>query len=737
MYSKRLSIVSVIIILAAIFLTCSKSPNEPTPPEAIIPPTTKLIDESLQKSILAISPGDSIFEFSSSATKIAQLQMNDVIVSGPCEQAPFGFLRKIDRVIVTQEKITVLTSQATLEEAIESGSIKVEKTLSLNDLAGGMILHKGVSLKKSSAGDEFYFELDHEFEGVDVNTKGTMQITPSFQLSLEIKDFKLTEFRFVNTIVQTTSLTLDAQLEFYSLEKEWEIARLPFNPIVAFVGFVPIVIRPLLTIDVGIDGSSTIGLAAKVERTTTETAGVELIDGNFEPINESSKTLKFDPIRPAVGCTFKAYAGPQMNLLLYGLAGPYADLNGYLELEADAFATPWWEFYAGLEFGVGVQVRFLSKEIMDVKIPKVFGFRQLLAQAEEELHGTLEGTVKDAVNGVGLAGVLVQVKKDELLIAETSTTTAGDFSVNVKAGVEYRIQFSKSGYIPVDYDNVKVGLNQTTYLETILQIDETFSGNGDLGGQIVDALNGVGVPNLMLYLREGINNQSGSYLKTSSTDSRGYYAFTNVPAGNYTVQASGDNYNTIFFSVISIGGQSTAFQNATITPLLAANEIRIILNWGSTPDDLDSHLTGPSDNSERFHIFYPFADTNEGSPWPTFVRLDLDDIDEYGPETTTIYHQIGGRYRFSVHDYSNRNSSYSYALSNSSAQVRVYRGSELVEAFFVPSNSGGTLWTVFEMYDNTILPINTMSYESSPQSIQKANTAQTDAHLMIDLPPKD
>lgn len=193
--------------------------------------------------------------------------------------------------------------------------------------------------------------------------------------------------------------------------------------------------------------------------------------------------------------------------------------------------------------------------------------------------------------------------------------------------------------------------------------------------------------------------------------------------------------------VISIGGQTTPNQNGSVTPIIPAGQTRIILTWGENPWDLDSHLTGPLPDGSRFHLYYPYAETNAGSPWPEYVKLDLDDVISYGPETTTIYQQINGVYRFSVHDYTNLYSSSSYALSNSGAQIRVYRGSNLIATFNVPANRGGTLWTVFDMSGNTITPINTMSYESAPTIVREilgsgAGSFKIDAELLRNLPNK-
>ena len=67
--------------------------------------------------------------------------------------------------------------------------------------------------------------------------------------------------------------------------------------------------------------------------------------------------------------------------------------------------------------------------------------------------------------------------------------------------------------------------------------------------------------------------------------------------------------------------------------------MRIVLNWGASPSDLDSHLVYPGN-----HVYFS---QKEG----TDANLDVDDTDSYGPETITIERKHSGeRYVYAVHN---------------------------------------------------------------------------------------
>jgi len=123
--------------------------------------------------------------------------------------------------------------------------------------------------------------------------------------------------------------------------------------------------------------------------------------------------------------------------------------------------------------------------------------------------------------------------------------------------------------------------------------------------------------------------------------------------------------------------------------------LRIVLNWGANPRDLDSHLV----YSDQ-HVFFNSKIGNQ-------ANLDVDDTTSFGPETITIEKKLPDtKYLYVVQNYSDWDKPNSTGISKiSQAKVFVYVGSSLVRTFLPPRDKAGNTWIVFgigedgEFYD--------------------------------------
>jgi len=531
-------------------------------------------------------------------------------------------------------------------------------------------------------------------------------------------------------------------------------------------------------------------LANKYDFLIVQAAGNEGIDakwnGLFSSINDNNLmkriiivgAIDYTP-RPVILGFPTPFTYPHYRKASFSNFGPKVDLFApgvdiystiyespfYKNMPGTSMAAPIVTGTAGLVWGVNpdltaAQVKEILTGTADRPIiyeghkckilnAKVSVEKAMSAQATEPIQelpsGFLIGKVIDAITGDGIEEAFVSVFKGDgynIYTASSVSNFDGSYELILEPG-SYKIFISKDAYISIfSYKTIIEGVK--TYDAMLRAVSSENQGDGEIGGQIANAFTGKGVSNLTIDFRQGIDSVNGDVVGTTITDDTGCYSII-LPSGNYTGEINGNGYSTGYILTVSIGGQSTGDQNGSVTPIMPEGQTRIILTWGITPSDLDSHLTGPLTNDTRFHIYYTYAESCpdwvdcEGSPWADYVKLDIDDIYSYGPETITIYQQTDGIYRYSVHDFTNKESLYSKALSNSGAQVKVYRGSKLIANFNVPSNQEGTIWTIFELNGNTISPINIMSYESKPVSIQRVfrtRSFTTDTKLFKNLPPK-
>lgn len=234
-----------------------------------------------------------------------------------------------------------------------------------------------------------------------------------------------------------------------------------------------------------------------------------------------------------------------------------------------------------------------------------------------------------------------------------------------------------------------------------------------LTGQIIDAQSGEGAGEITIRFRaEG--DQVGEVLAESTTNTDGEYE-VDLPAGIYTVELSGIGYITDY-KEIEIGTYDTEDEeNFVVTKELSDGEARIVLEWGSTPTDLDSHLEGETDSGTSFHIFFREKSASDSNG--TIADLDLDDTTSYGPETTTI-HDLNGRYDFFVHNFTPSTGT----LEGSGAKVSVYLPGQPVQVFDV--NDGpidGDYWHVCTI-DHGNLERSTAQTESSVREFLTSRT---------------
>lgn len=355
----------------------------------VIPETTEVLPDTTTRYLAAVSGDGAVYTFTQSTAELEEVEPGDIMVGDVAGAAPDGFLRKVTSVSSPEGQVVVATEPTTIEEAVESGEVHISQSLIPGQSRVGIRI-PGVTLAPSPEKFEYYFrdvvlyDIDGDPWTTDdqIKADGTLALEMGFDFSLRVQDFELKDLSFTTRVKETADLEIKCEVELVSIEAEREIAREYLSPITVMIGPLPVVIVPLLTVNVGVDGSVSVGVTTSIRQEARLRAGVEYAQGFWGPLSDFTNEFQFDPPHLSAGLNVKGYAGSRLSLLLYGVIGPYADVDGYLELEADVFQTPWWTLYGGLEVPVGVTVGILGHTIADYEALAI-GYRVVLAHAQD------------------------------------------------------------------------------------------------------------------------------------------------------------------------------------------------------------------------------------------------------------------------------------------------------------------------------------------------------------------
>ncbi len=160
------------------------------------------------------------------------------------------------------------------------------------------------------------------------------------------------------------------------------------------------------------------------------------------------------------------------------------------------------------------------------------------------------------------------------------------------------------------------------------------------------------------------------------TSAQGSFSFPSVAVGQITLAATLTGFST-FTNRYTLAATPTNTISFAMSPNLTGGAMRLVLNWGAQPSDLDSHLETPPINGQPHHIYYVNTGTTNAAP---FAELDVDDTSSFGPETITITQFSPGTYHYYIHNYSTTPD-----FNVSEATCAIYTSAGLVAQVRVPT----------------------------------------------------
>lgn len=209
--------------------------------------------------------------------------------------------------------------------------------------------------------------------------------------------------------------------------------------------------------------------------------------------------------------------------------------------------------------------------------------------------------------------------------------------------------------------------------------------------RIISATTGGGVPFANVSVR-----QNNSVVFTTVTDSMGYCTVELV-SGKYTVEVNAAEYIVEVFELEIYTTGVASVEAFTVSPQLEADQIRIVLEWGDYPRDLDSHLCTLNMASM---VNFTRKTWREGGE--VIAELDVDDTTGYGPETITVY-DTDIDFIYAVYDFTTTDEMF----YRQDITVKLYTSSGAPTIYRIPTmDIDSNMWTVFKYQAGSVQTIN-------------------------------
>jgi hypothetical protein len=351
---------------------------DPSTVPVIIKPNTRVADEEMRAALTAYSPDSGTLRFAHSTPVLAGVRVGDVIVSEPSAAAPAGYLRKVVSVTVEGNEVVLETTQAALTDAIEQGAVagkadlgpgRVLRTeVAVEGVTIGPVLPEGpVEIGDGAAGEggeellalglgdsyDFQARFDHAFIPMaggsgKIEVNGSIAFHAGYGIDVGIKACWELPPICVNSFRASVGFQQHADLSIVgtawgTLGEEAQLATQIFEPQVFFIGPVPVVVVPRLTLYLTGGGQVEARVTFNAHEQIDAELGAEWTSKNgwrnFGPptIDATVDDVSFyGSVKP------RAAAKTAMSLKLYDVVGPEVSLEAGAELDGHVPRNPSW-----------------------------------------------------------------------------------------------------------------------------------------------------------------------------------------------------------------------------------------------------------------------------------------------------------------------------------------------------------------------------------------------------------
>lgn len=350
-----------------------ESTDEATPADEV-----RVLDEAARQDLQAfefdVDSNSGELRFDASSDFADSITEGRILASRPIDEtAPSGLLQRVESVRTEGDEIVATTRQATLAETFERADFEQTTNIEPSNVETNQELRPGVTFhaleRESRQGLGSPFELDFDEVLLDTDgdrsttndqllLNGQISFSASFDAALQVRQFKLRRFLFAVDLQESVDIEMIGNFDDAQIDESKQLTRINLDTIVFQVGPVPVVIRIDLVVSIGVDGTITARVQASASQSTAVRLGAEYTDGDgWNGINQTDSNFEVPPPEFEFTSTdARGYVRPQVEIKLYGIAGPFIFAEPYVRFAAELYTTPFWQLYGGLSLGAGFVV---------------------------------------------------------------------------------------------------------------------------------------------------------------------------------------------------------------------------------------------------------------------------------------------------------------------------------------------------------------------------------------------
>ncbi|HTS80912.1 MAG TPA: hypothetical protein VMH40_09970 [Myxococcaceae bacterium] len=393
--------VLLVAVVGIAGIACSSSgpstPGTPTPQDEVtaLPFPTTLQLATADLASLQPDPGDGTLTFTSPPSALANVDVGNILVAGVSPSTPAGLLRAVLAVDRSGGGLVLRTGQAPIQLAYKKLHVKFARSAAVAGGSAGRspldarsaaldfdttlpfsyVLFDGdgdpsttndqlVTDGSMGGGFDFSISVDVDWGGIDALPDVVESCLKSFAgvlvgipPSCSI-DALLPEAR--TTFVVDPRIHGDVNVHgaaFLHYEKPVDLTTVTLPP----VPIGPLVFVPTIDLTAVLSGGASGTFKTGIHGSATFESSVTVSTKSTSPPQLSSPTLKstdfgINDTQITLHAEAKVAAGARLNVLLFGVTGPYATALTYGRVQADLLGSPCWGLYAGVEMNLGVKV---------------------------------------------------------------------------------------------------------------------------------------------------------------------------------------------------------------------------------------------------------------------------------------------------------------------------------------------------------------------------------------------